>query len=56
MDKNLFEASDELAGELVKIQLSGKETSKGWELLRYLKEVEGTIKIISNSIYIGVRK
>ena len=56
MGKTLFQIRDELAGELKEIQRSGKETSRGWELLGYLREVEGTIRIISNTIYIGVRR
>lgn len=56
MDKNLFEVRDELAGELKEIQLSGKETSKGWEVLEYLREVDYTIRLITNTIYIGVRR
>jgi len=56
MDKTLFQIRDELAGELKEIQQSGKETSKGWEVLNYYREVDYTIRILTDTIYIGVRK
>jgi len=56
MDKTLFQIRDELAGELKEIQKSSKDTSEGWEVLNYLKEVDYTIRLITNTIYIGVRK
>jgi len=56
MDKTLFQIRDELAGELKKIQLSGEESSKGWEVLNYYREIDCTIRILTETIYIGVRK
>lgn len=56
MDKTLLDVREELTEKLKVIQRSGKETSEGWEVLDYLKVVEGTIRLIGNSIYIGVGK
>jgi len=52
----MFEIRDQLAGELKQIQLSRLETSKGWEILKELKETDYMIRILTDTIFIGVRK
>lgn len=52
----MFEIRDELAEEVRKIQLSGMETSDGWKKLQHLREVDYKIRLVTDTIYIGVRK
>lgn len=46
----MFEIRDRVAEDLKEIQASGVETSMGWEVLEYLREVDYTIRLIVNSI------
>lgn len=55
MNKTLLEIRDELAGELKKIQLSGIETSKGWDIFNYFINLNNTIRLVAETIYIGVK-
>lgn len=46
----MFEKRDRLAGELREIQLKGLETSRGWEVLQELRELDYRIRLIVNNI------
>lgn len=50
MSKNLFEIRDELAEKVKEIQLSRVESSEGWDTLKYLQEVDYSIRLIVNNI------